>query len=277
MTVLLAPQPAAADRHPGARLLVARDARRPALLPAGGDGGGVPGQGRLPVGARHRRAAPARPDRRRRGAPAGHQPAHLGGVDRPHPRRPDGAPAAPGAAQSDRPGDRRRAAARSRAKLVLCGTDGAREGECWNGSPYQPVPVAQGPRRRHRAPHQRAARGLPGRGRRAADGARLPPALRHQRGPPARLPQSDHRGRADHRRARRRHLGQRRLGGRPGRRREGVRRVAARAARLRTREGQRQRRGDRRGGGHRRRSPATPWSPRSTRRCRASSSASCTG
>ena len=29
-------------------------------------------------------------------------------------------------------------------KLVLCGTDGAREGECWNGSPYQPVPVAQG-------------------------------------------------------------------------------------------------------------------------------------
>ncbi|WP_183094122.1 penicillin-binding protein 2 [Nocardioides stalactiti] len=28
-------------------------------------------------------------------------------------------------------------------KLVLCGTDGAREGTCWNGSPYQPVPVAQ--------------------------------------------------------------------------------------------------------------------------------------
>jgi len=28
-------------------------------------------------------------------------------------------------------------------KLVLCGTEGAKEGECWNGSPYQPVPVAQ--------------------------------------------------------------------------------------------------------------------------------------
>ena len=28
-------------------------------------------------------------------------------------------------------------------KLVLCGTDGAVAGECWNGSPYQPVPIAQ--------------------------------------------------------------------------------------------------------------------------------------
>ncbi|WP_322936829.1 penicillin-binding protein 2 [Nocardioides bizhenqiangii] len=28
-------------------------------------------------------------------------------------------------------------------KLVLCGTEGAKEGVCWNGSPYQPVPVAQ--------------------------------------------------------------------------------------------------------------------------------------
>ena len=88
---LLAPQPAAADRHPGPRLLVARDARRAPLLPAGGDGGGVPGQGRLPVRARHRRATAARPDRRRRGPPAGHQPAHLGRFDRPHPGRPDGA------------------------------------------------------------------------------------------------------------------------------------------------------------------------------------------
>ena len=28
-------------------------------------------------------------------------------------------------------------------QLVLCGTEGAKEGVCWNGSPYQPVPVAQ--------------------------------------------------------------------------------------------------------------------------------------
>ncbi len=27
--------------------------------------------------------------------------------------------------------------------LVLCGTEGAKEGVCWNGSPYQPVPIAQ--------------------------------------------------------------------------------------------------------------------------------------
>ena len=28
-------------------------------------------------------------------------------------------------------------------QLILCGTEGAKEGVCWNGSPYQPVPVAQ--------------------------------------------------------------------------------------------------------------------------------------
>jgi penicillin-binding protein 2 len=28
-------------------------------------------------------------------------------------------------------------------QLVLCGNEGAKEGVCWNGSPYQPVPVAQ--------------------------------------------------------------------------------------------------------------------------------------
>ena len=32
--------------------------------------------------------------------------------------------------------------ARIRAKLVSCGDDGSRIGVCWNGSPYQPVPIA---------------------------------------------------------------------------------------------------------------------------------------
>lgn len=32
---------------------------------------------------------------------------------------------------------------RIRAKLLLCGDAGSVAGECWNGSPYQPVPVAQ--------------------------------------------------------------------------------------------------------------------------------------
>jgi penicillin-binding protein 2 len=36
-------------------------------------------------------------------------------------------------------GEKPRAIAR---KLVLCGNDGAVAGKCWNGSPYQPVPVA---------------------------------------------------------------------------------------------------------------------------------------
>ncbi|HEU4567033.1 MAG TPA: penicillin-binding protein 2 [Marmoricola sp.] len=33
--------------------------------------------------------------------------------------------------------------ARIRAKLLLCGDPGAEAGVCWNGSPYQPVPVAE--------------------------------------------------------------------------------------------------------------------------------------
>jgi penicillin-binding protein 2 len=33
--------------------------------------------------------------------------------------------------------------ARIEARLVLCGQPGARRGVCWNGSPYQPVPVAE--------------------------------------------------------------------------------------------------------------------------------------
>jgi len=33
--------------------------------------------------------------------------------------------------------------ARMEKKLVLCGTEGAQVGVCWNGSPFQPVPVAQ--------------------------------------------------------------------------------------------------------------------------------------
>ena len=65
----------------------------------------------------------------------------------------------------------------------------------------------------------------------------------------------------------RRHVGQRRLGGRPGRRREGVRRLAARDARLHLGRGRLDGPGDRRRGRGGRRSPATRWSPRSTRRC----------
>ena len=42
-----------------------RDPRSPGSTTSRWSAGGVPGQGRLPVGARHRRAAAARPDRRR--------------------------------------------------------------------------------------------------------------------------------------------------------------------------------------------------------------------
>ncbi len=98
------------------------------------------------------------------------------------------------------------------------------------------LPAGAGrPRRRpgSRPADPRAAGGLPRRGGQATDGAGLSAAVRHQRRPPARLPEPDHRGRARPGRVRRRPFGQRSVGGRPRRHRAGVRRVAARHARLR--------------------------------------------
>ena len=54
----------------------------------------LPGAGRRAVGARDRRAARARPDRRRHGPPAGGQPHLLGGQPRPHHAAQDGRPTA---------------------------------------------------------------------------------------------------------------------------------------------------------------------------------------
>ena len=76
------PAPRAGDPGPG--LLAGGHAARSSLLPPGGRGRELPGPGRLPVGARHRAAARARPDRRRAGPAAGGQPGRLGGLGRPH-------------------------------------------------------------------------------------------------------------------------------------------------------------------------------------------------
>ena len=77
--------------------------------------------------------------------------------------------------------------------LTTCGDDKARAGGL-----LERVAVPAGAGRGRRAPADgaagaRAARGLPGRDRRAAEPARLPGAVRHQRRAPARLPQPDHR------------------------------------------------------------------------------------
>ena len=117
-------------------------------------------------------------------------------------------------------------------RLVTCGHEGSVRGTCWNGSPYQPVPVASDVEQGRRPARPRAARGLPRRGRRAAERPRLPAPLRRQPRARARLPQPDHRGRVRRRAGRRRPVAQRRLERRAGRHREAVRRVVARASRL---------------------------------------------
>ncbi len=117
-------------------------------------------------------------------------------------------------------------------KLMLCGDDGAVPGLCWNGSPYQPVPVAQDlPRavalRILEQPEdhpgvvveQQSVRAYP-----RPFGINAAHLLGYL------SPVTE--GELDRGGGRRRPLGQRRLGGRARRRRAGVRRLAARDAGL---------------------------------------------
>ena len=235
--------------------------------------------GRLAVAARDRRPAAARPDRRRPGPPAGRQPHVLGGL----------ASTAPCSASSPTHEPRRRAEpAWPRAVDTRPAADPP---GCWSpaatpGSVRRrllerlAVPAGAGRRRRRpvrRAADPRAARGLPGASSPQQQSVRAyPRAVRHQPRPRARLPQPDHRRtsstHADARTATPRVNGASHR--RPRRRRAGVRPLAARHARLPAGRG----RLDGPGARRRRRgapaSPATPWSPRSTPRCRASSSGS---
>ena len=154
-------------------------------------------------------------------------------------------------------------------RLVTCGDEGSVSGTCWNGSPYQPVPVATDVERGVALRVLEQPEDYPSRAGRAADRARLPAPLRRQPRPRAGLPQPDHRGRARPGRVRRRRQRQRRLLGGPGRRREAVRRVVAGHARLRVRGGRLDGARAGRGQPRRRPAPATPWSPPSTPASRA--------
>ena len=56
--------------------------------------------------------------------------------------------------------------AKVRARTLLCGEPGSMQGTCWNGSPYQPVPVAEDVTPEGRGLDPGAGRGLPGGARR---------------------------------------------------------------------------------------------------------------
>ena len=64
---------------------------------------------------------------------------------------------------------------------------------CFNGSPYQPIPVTDEADTQHGAADHGAPRGLPRRHRRAQRGARATRSRRRQRRPRARLPRPGHR------------------------------------------------------------------------------------
>ena len=103
----------------------------------------LPRPGRVAVGARRRGAAGPRAHRRRHGAPAGRQPHQLGGQHRPDPGR----QAARGQVRDRTLQQLCRVVhepyAKIEARILVCGQPGSKTGTCWNGSPYQPVPVAR--------------------------------------------------------------------------------------------------------------------------------------
>ena len=91
-------------------------------------------------------------------------------------------------------------------RTKTCGEPGAAKAPlCWNGSPYEPVPVAEDVPQTLAGSISRAVRGLPGRGGGGTQGARLPCTVRCQRRAPPRLQLADHQERAGCRLGRRRH------------------------------------------------------------------------
>ena len=134
----------------------------------------------------------------------------------------------PGRRRRRRPGDDD-----PQARWSPAATTAASPGSCWNGSPYQPVPVATDVPQRGRAADPRAARGLPGAWSPSSRAcaptrARTASTSRTCSATSARSPRTSSTRREEDDDT----LGQRRLVGRPRRRREAVRPLAARHARL---------------------------------------------
>ena len=201
-------EPAAPARHPGAGVLAVRHPVRAALLPPGG-------QRRRATTPRppsqsvrdDRRAAPARPDRRRPWA-ARWSPTAARGSSRSTARCSASCRAGSGTVLLQRLAGRRRTCARpgSEAPGDLRRRRQRDAAPAGTGSPYQPVPVAADVAAAGRAADPRAARGLPRRCWREQQSVRAYPApygvnARAR----ARLPQPDHRGRVDAGRGGRRH------------------------------------------------------------------------
>ncbi len=117
-------------------------------------------------------------------------------------------------------------------RLVTCGDPGSIRDVCWNGSPYQPVPVATDVSKDVALRVLEQPEDYPGVLAEQQNVRSYPAPLRHQ--PRARpgIPQSDHRGRVRPRLREGRPFPQRCLGRRSRRCGEAVRRVAARTAGL---------------------------------------------
>ena len=240
-------------------------------------GDGYRAAGRRAVGARRRRAAGPRPDRRRHGPPARGQPQQLGG-------QPSTAPCS-----ASCPSDVREATLKKLSRVVHVPLRQDRGPHpALRPARLRAAAPAGTARRTSRSPWRATSRR---RSRsRCSSSPRTTPACWRSRRACAPTPRRTASTRAhllgylspitegelDEAEKRRRHLGQRRLGRGPGRRGEGVRRVAARPARLQ--EGGRGLDGP---GARRLRrdrvdSRATRWSPPSTPRCRPSWRSSCT-
>ena len=223
--------PAAGAGHPGAGVLAVRHPVRPALLPPGRQRRDLPRPRGLAVAARHRRAARARPDRRRPGPSARGQPHVVGGQRRPDPAGQARRPRLRGRGQAA--GRRARHEARPDPRQAGVLRRRRQQGRRLLERVAVPARADRRRRRQGRRPADpRAARGLPGRAGRAAERAQLPAAVRDQPGPRARLPEPDHLRRVRRGAGGRRRVGQRRLGRGPRGCRAGVRPVAARHARL---------------------------------------------
>ena len=139
-------------------------------------------QAAVAVGARDRRAAAARPDRRRPGPPAGRQPHRLGGLGRPHPaRQARPATTAQRLVAAARAGGGQAVAARCSRRLVTCGDPGSVRGTLLE---RLAVPAGAGRPRRRASRWRCGSSSSPRTTRRvrrpAAERARLPPAVRRQ-------------------------------------------------------------------------------------------------